>query len=140
MPMISGLAISIYLLTSVLILGVELLRRKECVVDLLSLINFLYFLMYCFVPLNINFLGADTFRQAYAYSLFGPGDDFHAVVILVSYVLIAVGYLSVRQIRWGIDLSFDRSSVATAALVLLPLGVGALLIRAAEVGSVLDAL
>jgi len=141
--MLSLGSIAIYLVASLAVLAVEFLRTKRATVDVLTLINLLYFLMFCFVPLNINILGEDTFRQRVALSAFGPGDEFHAAVILVSYLLIVVGYFfSARGgiLNGKLSLDFGPKSVRAVSIVLLILGLVGFAVRLAEVGSISDTL
>src|SRR5882672_6834748 len=141
--MLSLGSIAIYLVTSLAVLAVEFLRTKRATVDVLTLINLLYFLMFCFVPLNINILGEDAFRQRNALAAFGPGDEFHAAVILVSYLLIVAGYLfSARGgiLNGKLSLDFGPGSVRAVSIVLLILGLVGFGVRWAEVGSIFDTL
>jgi len=141
--MLNAVSIAIYLLTSLTILAVELLRTKRAGADALTLVNLLYFLMYCFVPLNINLLGEDTFRQWNALAAFGPGDEFHATVIFVSYLLIVAGYLVGARggvLNGRVNLDFRPRSVLTASVALLILGLVGFGFRVVEVGSLYDTL
>ena len=141
--MLSPVSIALYLVTSLAILAVEFLRSKRVAVDALTLINLLYFLMYCFVPLNINILGEDAFRQRNALLAFGPGDEFHATVILVAYLLILAGYFASARggvLNGKVSLDFGPRSVRTVSIVLLILGLVGFGVRLAEVGSIYDTL
>jgi hypothetical protein len=68
------MTIFVYVLLGILIIGLESRRRRGGQsLDAMTAFNCYYFVLFVFVPINVQWLGADVVRQQYAYQTFGYG-------------------------------------------------------------------
>src|ERR1700733_8211959 len=87
------MTVSIYILLGLLIVALEFHRhssRKP--IDAMTAFNCYFFVLFVFVPINVEYLGVGVVRQPYAYETYGHGDAFTALSLFFSYALFCLGY------------------------------------------------
>jgi hypothetical protein len=87
------MTISIYILLGLLIAALEFHRQSSGKpIDAMTAFNCYFFVLFVFVPINVEYLGVGVVRQPYAYETYGHGDAFTALSLFFSYALFCLGY------------------------------------------------
>jgi len=140
------MTIFVYILLGILIIGLESRRRRGGQsLDAMTAFNCYYFVLFVFVPINVQWLGADVVRQQYAYQTFGSGDVWTALSVLLCYVLFCLGYWvksakGTQVIAPGRETSFSLQDSAHVAKIIFLFGVFLMAIYVVQIGGITEVL
>jgi len=133
--------ITLYLVLGVMIALVESLRRRQAPYDALFLFNTSYFLFFVIAPLHVIIGGGGFVRQAYVFDRFGSGGVEVGLWLVLSYVLVLVGYALLPRFESPLDLRNIKSGAwLGAGLSVLTLGLVGALLYSQAVGGIETAL
>ena len=97
--MSSFLAVVNYLMLGLIIIAVELLRKRKAPYDALFFLNISYFIYFVLAPIHVLLGGADYMRYTPTYKSVGLGGIYESIWVVASYILIIFGYFLTPKIK-----------------------------------------
>jgi hypothetical protein len=138
------MTVSIYILLGLLIVALESHRRSSGKpIDAMTAFNCYFFVLFVFVPINVEYLGVAVVRQPYAYETYGHGDAFTALSLFLTYALFCLGYWVKSSNRSEFDARggrnyFPLTGSAHVAKIIFFIGVLLTVVYVVQMGGIME--